>query len=118
MIYTFQKRKELNKLLREALPDYGYTEDREGVPRMRMDRLPVQAEPVDNTHSLELMAYRYWERCRKPMPVFLTPKTRMTGENECIDVNYVSHRSDKSLALAGKYIGEGRLYAIEWNDFS
>lgn len=114
MIYTFQKRRELNKLLREMLPHYSYTEDKEGVPRMRMDRLPPQAERVDNAHSLELMAYRYWEQYRQPMPVFLTSKSCAAGEDGSIDVNYISHRSDKSLELAGKHIGEGRLYAIEW----
>lgn len=114
MIYTFQKRKELNKLLREALPHYSYTEHREGVPRMRMDRLPSQAEPVESVHSLELMAYRYWEQFRQPMPVFLKPKSRTAADFD-IDVNYVSHRSDRSLELAGKYIGEGRLFAFEWS---
>ena len=68
MIYTYQKRKELNKLFREAYPSYSYTEDKEGVPRMRMDRLPATAEPVGNLHTLELMAYRYWEEHRQPMP--------------------------------------------------
>lgn len=115
MIYTFQKRKELNRMLREALPHYTYTEDREGVPRMRMNRMPTQAEPVDSAHSLELMAYRYWEQHRQPMPVFISPSKCMTAGRGCIDVNYVYHRSDKSLELAGKYIVEGRLFAMEWN---
>ena len=115
MIYTFQKRKELNRMLREALPHYTYTEDREGVPRMHMDRMPAKAGLVGDTHSLELMAYRYWERYRQPMPVFIAPKMNMSLENVSIDVNSVYHRSDKSLELAGKYIGEERLFAMEWN---
>ena len=115
MIYTYQKRKELNKLFRETYPSYSYTEDKEGVPRMRMERLPATAEPVGNLHTLELMAYRYWEEHRQPMPVLLTPPKRSaSGEVGPVDVNYVSHRSDKSMELAARYIGEGRLHVIGW----
>lgn len=113
MIYTFQKRKELNKKLREALPGYGYTEDREGVPRMRIDRLPTGAERVGDMHSLELMAYHYWEQHRLPMPVFVSLRVK-TIQGEELDVNYVSHRSAGSMNTAGRYIGEGRLFAMEW----
>ena len=106
MIYTFSRRKELNKQLREELSGYRYEEDRQGVPRMRMDRIPAGAEQPMDTHALELMAYRYWEAHRRPMPVFLD-----MGEG-FVEVNYVFHRSDKSLEEADKYIRKRILFVL------
>lgn len=101
MIYTFATRKELNRLLCKALPGYNYTEEKIGVPHMRMDRLPDDAVMVEHAHTLELYAYNYWEAHRNPIPVFITIGC---GADRFVDVNYVSHRSEKSLALAGEYI--------------
>lgn len=106
MIYTFSKRKELNRRLREDLPDYQYQEDRQGVPRMRMQCLPHGAEQMMDAHELELTAFRYWEAHQNPMPVFLD-----MGDGE-VEVNYVFHRSDKSMEEASKYIARRILYVV------
>ena len=106
MIYTYSKRRELNKRLREELVGYRYEEDKQGVPRMRMECLPLGVEQPMDTHALELMAYRYWETHQRPMPVFLD-----MGEG-AVEVNYVFHRSDKSLEEASKYIGKRMLFVI------
>lgn len=106
MIYTFSKRRELNKRLREQLPDYHYEEDKQGVPRMRMERLPRGAEKPEDTHTLELMAYRYWETHQSPMPVFLD-----MGDGG-VEVNFVFHRSDRSMEEAARYIARRILFMV------
>lgn len=110
MIFTFERRKKLNRLLREQLPGYRFEEDKEGVPRMRINRLPAGAAVVDNTHTLTLMAYRYREELRMPIPVFLVIGQ---GRDRTVEVNYFDHRSPISLREAAKYTSEKRLYVLD-----
>lgn len=109
MIFTFEKRKKLNKALRQSLPGYRYEEEKAGVPRMRINRIPAGAEPADNTYGLRLMAYEYWQRHRQPLPVFIVIGS---GQEQWVEVNYFDYDSPQALQTAGRYVGEHRLYVL------
>lgn len=114
MIYTFQKRKELNEMAEQRYPQTDFEWQRDGVPRMRCRVRPAVAEELCSIEQLESYAYHYWKLTRRPLPVFIA----LPGEDGSYyyDVNYVSHLSDWSLGAASVYIGEHRLYAEPFAD--
>lgn len=109
MIYTFQKRKELNAMTVERYPDTVFERQSDGVPRMVCRKLPSVVEEVGSIGWLEDNAYRYWKLTRKQLPVFIA--IRATDKMaKHYDVNYVSHLSGNSLNMAAMYISERRLF--------
>lgn len=110
MIYSFSKRKELNRMLRQQHPEIVFQEDTSSVPRMRTFSLPKGVQPVKNEEELVAQTIQYWQQYRQPMPVFLTYHTERWEKARPVEINYVYHRSQTSMEQAVKYIAGLRLY--------
>lgn len=110
MIYTFQKRKELNDMAIKRYAGTSFEIQTGGAPRMRCAQLPTVAEEIGSVGFLERNAYLYWKQTKRQLPVFIAMHSKC-GLPSYYEVNYVSHLSDKSLNAAGAYIGEHRLFS-------
>ena len=110
MVYTFAKRKELNEMTERRYPEVSFQWQRDGLPRMHCALRPKNTEEIQSAKALEVYAYRYWTQYRKPLPVFVTMMPTKCGV-EYYDVNYVSHLSPQSMAIAARYVGDHRLFA-------
>ena len=124
MLYTYQRRKALNKAVREMYPDMRFEEYTNGVPVMVCHSLPQDAVRIVDTDEF---MQRITSHCSKTghngvlipdhsktLPVFIR-SMELTGEGSkqkelFYRVNYVSI-SESSLQRAEEYIGEGKLYA-------
>ena len=124
MIYTQQRRRALNKAVREMYPDTTFYESANGVPMLECYDLPQQMQPVQDT---EWFIHQIRTHCSKDigmgvlkpdysktLPVFVL-STELTGDgskhtNHFYRVNYVS-ATEYSLQKAAEYIAEGKLYA-------
>lgn len=112
MTYTFSTRKELNRLLMRQCPGHCFQEDKNGIPRMRTDKLPPKSQEVLDIDELCTLASDYWDIHHRPMPVFLSFRTESWQEPQPIEVNYVSHRSISSVTEASRYISNHRLFVL------
>jgi hypothetical protein len=124
MLYTFQRRKALNKAVREMYPEVKFYESANGVPMLECYELPKQMKQVQD---LEWFIHEVRMHCSKKiglgnlepdyskaLPVFIL-SLELTGEgskqeNYFYRVNYVSI-TEPSLRKAEQYIAEGKLYA-------
>lgn len=112
MIYTYQKRKEMNAGVVARYPEVRFAENKGGVPRMQCTRLPDNVREVESLSGLEQQAYLYWKNTRQPFPVFLQVGRKDVSQlGVHYEVNYVMWQSDKSMADAGAYISQRKLFA-------
>ena len=112
MIYTFAKRRALNKALRKLYPSHVFLEDKTGVPRMHTESMPENAVLVTSEEDMKERANLYWMVFQEPIPVFVTYYSEPYIKPRLIEVNYVSHQSVMSMDEALKYIVGRRLYTI------
>ena len=108
MIYTFSKRRAMNKALRTRYSKHKFEEDFGNVvPRMRTRSLPECVEIIDNKGLLEVASYRYREAYGLPLPIFI--------ENGDVvkhwEINYVDYLSEQSMYQAKELIRKTRIYA-------
>lgn len=112
MIYTFGKRREMNRLLMERFPQHRFEQaPPSGVPRMSCRTLPEEVEQIDNRVALEVAAYRYMEAYGVPLPVFIGVGQGKHPAEWWWNVNYVDPRSQKSIDEAARHALGGRLFA-------
>lgn len=112
MIYTFGKRREMNRLLMERFPQHRFEQaPPAGVPRMSCRTLPEAVEQIDSRTALEVAAYRYMEAYNVPLPVFVGIGAGKHPSGWHWDVNYVNPYSQKSVDEATRHILGGRLFA-------
>lgn len=124
MLYTYQRRRALNKVVRDMYPEVNFYENASGVPIMECNNLPQGIKQVTETESFIQRIIRHCSKpgCKdtyipdysKALPVFIECM-QLTGEGsrrveKFYRVNFVSV-SEKSLEKAGELIAEGKLYA-------
>ena len=122
MIYTQQRRKELNKATRALFPNIEFNENLNGIPVMECTRLPKGAKRIDSTNDFLDKLNRHCVHINdmgtcipdynKVLPVFIR-SMELGGKNvhHYYRVNYVS-LSEISQRQAEQYINEGKLYAV------
>lgn len=91
-------------------PEVPFQCQRDGLPRMHCTLRPKNTEEIQSVKALEVYAYRYWTLYHRPMPVFIAMIPANDG-TRYYDVNYVSHLSPYSMAIAARYVGDHRLFA-------
>lgn len=102
----------MNALLREHFPGHPFQEDGgAGVPRMRTETLPGEAELIDCRTALEMAAYHYRQRHHTPLPVFIGIGPGRKPAEWMWDINYVDCYSDMSISEAMRHVHRGRLRA-------
>ena len=124
MLYTYQRRKALNKAVREMFPEVKFHESANGVPVMECYTLP---QGVVQINDAERFMQQLTQHCSKgehngiripdfskTLPVFIK-SMELTGDGSrqkeiFYRVNYASI-SEVSMRKAGEYIAEGKLYA-------
>lgn len=124
MIYTQQRRRALNKAVKEMYPEIEFKESPDGIPVLECSRLPVQVRIIQDK---DLFFHQVHSHCSKDigmdrikldysktLPVFIL-SMELTGEGSrkkrtFYRVNYVSI-TESSLKKAGEYIDKGILYA-------
>lgn len=118
MIYTFQRRRALNKVVRAMFPGMKFEENTDGVPVLRTYKLPDSAvQVIEISELLRLVD----ENCsinecgiRRPdpksvLPVFIKGyDISEMKERVYWRVNYVSC-TEHSKRKAAQYVEEGRL---------
>ena len=124
MLYTYQRRRALNKVVRDMYPEVNFYENTSGVPVMECNNLPQGFKQVTEAESFIQRIIRHCSKpgCKdtyipdysKTFPVFIE-SMQLTGEGskkveKFYRVNFVSV-SEKSLEKAGELIAEGKLYA-------
>lgn len=122
MIYTQQRRKELNKATRALFPNIEFHENLNGIPVMECTRLPRGAKRIDSAEDFLEKLNRHSVRINdmgtcmpdysKVLPVFIR-SMKLEGKNvhHYYRVNYVS-LSEISKRQAEQYINKGKLYAV------
>ena len=112
MIYTYQKRKDLNGIAKQRYAGVQFEECRDGVPRMQCRSLPDGVVEVRDVAELGVYAAWCWVQHRVPLPVFCAIGwNARTCTADFYEVNYVTSGSDEHLREASKYIIQGRLFA-------
>ena len=124
MLYTYQRRKALNKAVREMFPEVKFHESANGVPVMECITLPSSVIQINDA---DMFFRNLTQHCSKgerngiripdfskTLPVFIK-SMELTGDGSrqkdvFYRVNYVSI-SEVSMRKAGEYIAEGKLYA-------
>lgn len=124
MLYTFQRRKALNKAVREMYPEVKFYESANGVPMLECYELPKQVQPVQDKERFVQQIHTHCSKkigldmtkpdYSKALPVFIS-SLELTGDgskqtNHFYRVNYVSI-TEPSIRKAMQYIDEGKLYA-------
>lgn len=112
MIYTFQRRRELNSEFMGRYFSLKSYEEKSGIPYLYVSELPTGAMQADSIRDLNV------PQCSRPwnhvVPVFIRTLI-VNGENgessELYIVSYVNC-SNPSLTMAADYIASGRLYYI------
>lgn len=125
MLYTYQRRKALNKAVREMFPEVKFHESANGVPVMECITLPSSVIQINDA---DMFFRNLTQHCskgeqngiripdfNKTLPVFIK-SMELTGDgsrqkNVFYRVNYVSI-SEVSMRKAEEYIAEGKLYAV------
>lgn len=119
MIYTFQRRRTLNKVIRDMFPDIKFEEDTDGVPMLKTYRLPEKAMQVteisellriiDQNCSIERCGMVY-SNTKSVLPIFIeTRDISRAGERIYWRVNYVMC-TEQSKREAAKYVEKGKLF--------
>lgn len=122
MVYTYQRRRAMNKMARTLFPDIEFQEEKDGVPVMTCSVLPPTArriEPEENFPDLLMeLCEKKDEMGRKITDkakylVVFVKSTRIEGQTTTTyyRVNYVSPATC-SIDIACRYIAEGKLYAV------
>ena len=108
MIYTFSKRRAMNKALRTRYAKHIFEEDNGNVvPRMRTRSLPEGIEVIANKSMLEVASYRYREAYGLPLPIFIE-----TGDMiKYWEINYVDCSSEQSINQVRELMCRTRIYA-------
>lgn len=119
MVYTFQRRRALNKVVRAMFPDIKFEEDTDGVPILRTYKLPDNAVQVIEISELlrlidENCSINEYGICRtnpnSVLPVFIKGyDISGTEERICWRVNYVLC-TEQSKRKAAQYVEEGKLF--------
>lgn len=124
MIYTQQRRRALNKAVREMYPEVKFYESPSGIPMLECYELPQQIQQVQDKDWFISRIQNYCSKdigmgmtkpdYSKSLPVFIL-SMELTGDgskrkNYFYRVNYVSV-TESSLEKAGQYIEHGKLYA-------
>ena len=122
MIYTYQRRKAMNKVVQDLYPDIVFHEDKDSVPVMTCHELPKEAVRIDDSEDF---IQKVEARCSRPneigafisdygkaLPVFILT-TELEGREirHFFRVNYVS-MAEASIRWAMERIYEGKLYAV------
>lgn len=122
MVYTQQRRRAMNKAVRELYPDIKFHESENGVPVMECSELPEGAVKICDAedfirsvtaHSLrENSVGLLMTDCSKALPVFIR-SMELSGSQvrHYYRVNYVT-ASECSCQRAVEYINDGKLYAV------
>lgn len=122
MIYTQQRRRAMNKVVRSLYPDIEFYESPDGVPVMECEKLPERAVHILSPNEFIQKLDRHCLQkndiglmktdIHKVLPVFIR-STELNGrlERHYFRVNYVSS-SQASMQRAIGYIEEGKLYAV------
>lgn len=121
MVYTQQRRRAMNKVVRSLYPDINFQESANGIPVMQCSKLPENVRRVDNADDLFQAVDSHCVRTNeyglviqdfsKALPVFIS-SMELSGRDvrHFYRVNYVSV-SELSKSRAAQYISEGKLYA-------
>ena len=128
MIYTQQRRRSMNKAVRELYPDIDFYESPDGIPVMVCSTLPEGAVQIMDSEDFINRIKNYCRRenemgttiidYRKAYPVFIR-SLELGGKSLAeariyFRVNYVS-ATENSIRKAEEYINEGKLYAVQRN---
>lgn len=120
MIFTQQKRREMNKKMKAMYPDIKFTEHSPSIPVMECDELPSDATIITDVDRFIQSLHQKTKRTneagitftdfKKALPVFIR-SMELNGNDirYYYRVNYVTP-TDASIVQAIKYIREGILY--------
>ena len=125
MEYTQQRRRAMNKAVRDLYPHIVFYESPNGIPIMECNELPKDAKRIDFAEELLSKVNEHCVRINdvgmripdyhKALPVFIR-SMEIVGKNSAnvrhyYRANYVS-TTEGSQQKAAEYIAEGKLYAV------
>ena len=111
MVYSYQKRKELNEAFMALYPQIEVDYKRDGVPVIHTENLPSVVAPVESLHTLKELIPETAFPWKVVLPVMYKIK-KLNEEGEFVDLYEISYANclPKSMELAESRIDKGNLW--------